>query len=244
MATGYVASLQHNFPSLYGVSSWCGYDPLIEEEGRYQVLTGEFGADPLAALRHYGVTHLIVHRDVDLAEKTMIVGRGSPCPVSWGYLPVADHYARKRPAAETESVRVYEVEGASPLAFTEGRPERALPVRVLPCAVSVSAEGLREGDTLVINYLYRPGVRVTADGAVLSAEADDLGRIRVRPPAGAREIRVDYEAPWTQGLAFGAMLVLSGIVAFLVLRRRAGRTRPTGGSGVRHEAPAPVGSAV
>ncbi len=215
---GYPFSLQHCFPTVYGVQSLGGYDPLVEMRPEFQRVDRRIKGDFVEAIRRYGVTHLIVH---DVAKSPV----RSPNPhFLWGetyslyaHPAVRQYLAERAVTADADGVRVFTVTNPDPLAFPERNRRQVLPVRLLPACVEVDLDGLPQGGPVVANYLWYPGTVARADGQVISTAADEFGRIRVEIPPGSRSLVIGYQSPWRLGLLIGACLAILGLAAAAIL---------------------------
>ena len=78
--------------------------------------------------------------------------------------PVRSYYAARQPVAEAGDLRLFELDGADPMAFPAGEPARPLPIVRVPAGAKVDLADLPQGGDVVINYLWYEGIRVTADG--------------------------------------------------------------------------------
>ena len=87
----------------------------------------------------------------------------------------------------------------------------ALPVRPTPCGVDIDVSELRQDQDVVVNFLWRPGIRVFADGTPLLSRADLHQRVQVGVEAGKKTLVVRYESPWSKGIGLGMLLLAGGI---------------------------------
>jgi hypothetical protein len=217
MAPGFVASLQHNFPSLFRLPSLEGYDTLVLNTMESRRQWARLVEDPVAAARAYGVRWLIVF-DPSLvtrgarADKERLSQRQRFLAAALG----ADGVAR----VERPDFQLIELAGARPLAFVASAPARPLELSYRGDGVSVALPDWAAGGPVVLNFLARPGTRVLADGRPLAVTADDWGRIVVTPPAGTRTLVLGYAPPWGQGFLAALVVALAAAGLLAVLRRR------------------------
>lgn len=212
--TDYVAGLQHNFPTVYGLASIVGYDPIVEDGWVYQRVLGALRGNALKTARLHGVTHLVLHKEVADA----VAGRDWASK-EWLSIhrwngPLIAYCAQRQPVLDTESIRVFELDGTAPLAFPANQEQRALPVRLVPSGVDVDVSGLGEDQDVIVNFLWRPGIRVYADGVLVPSRADFDQRIQVAVKAGTRQLAVRYESPWAKGGLLGGILIVCGCLGF------------------------------
>ena len=182
----------------------------------------------LNTLRRAGIGHLLVHRTSD--EPVLSVNPS----VRWQETrnlhilePVRRYYADREPLVAVGDLRLFQLDGADPMAFVAGDPSRALPIVRIPSGVEVDVSRLAEGGDVVINYLWYEGIRVRADGDLISSTADPYGRIQVRVRKGAQTLTVGYHSPWAAGTAIclGLMAIGAGWYWLLGVVARKGRRK-------------------
>jgi hypothetical protein len=212
-----VVGLQHNFPTLYGISSIGGYDPLIEQGAYYGKVMTEFQTDPRATMRKHGVTHLVLHREVveALKKRDWAWDDWRWLPSSLNALVVDCEHAR--PVKETEFVLIYEVKGSTPIAYAVNNVSQPLPVRPAPSGVEVDVSSLKMDGEVALNFLWRPGIRVDADGISQSVSADGDQHIRTLVRAGTKRLELRYESPWLAGMQLGGILVTLGLLGWVAM---------------------------
>jgi hypothetical protein len=222
-ARHYVFGLQHEFATIYRIDALTGYDPLVEKRPQFLRVAKGLEEDFAGTLRRYGTTHVVVHRLATdpqhsgsrLAEKVEAVSLfASPSMQTF--------CDRTEPILRTEDVAILKVSDPDPLAFPADDCRHALPLTRTPAALEVDVASLAGGGPVVINYLWYPRIRVTADGSPLDASADRFGRIQVDVPRGTRTLTVRYDTPWGLGLGVGVVLVALGAVVFGATRRFVG----------------------
>jgi hypothetical protein len=216
-SSNYVVGLQHHFPTVYGISSLGGYDPIIEQDARYRAVLRSLQTDAHSALRTHGVTHLVIHHEVAAALK-----KREWATDSWRRFPawfsglMAD-CEHATPVMQTEMVRVFAIQDAKPIAYPVQKPNQALPVRYAPSGVDVDVSSLAADHEVALNFLWRPGIRVYADGVLSPASADDDQHIRVNVLAGTKSLALRYESPWPTGFLFGGVLIAAGVFGGLAI---------------------------
>jgi hypothetical protein len=214
-SSNYVVGLHHHFPTLYGISSVGGYDPLIEQDSRYASVLKALTTDPRTAIRKYGVTHLVLHREV-----TDAMAKRDWASDDWRKLPpsfyaLAAECEKLKPVMQTESVRIYPVSGTTSIAYRTNEPSKAFPVELKPAGVAVDVTSLESDQEVTLNYLWRPGIRVYADGGLVTSSADADQRIVVPVRAGTKLLELRYESPWSTGLLLGGLMVGGGLLGCL-----------------------------
>lgn len=220
-APGYVVGLQHNFPTVYQIDALTGYDPLVEKRPEFLRVARRLEKDFPNAIRRYGVTDVIVHRFSKRPQYNgSSLARAVEAASLYLHLPVRDFCDRGVPILSTEEVTILPVDDSDPLAFPVADRNRRFSLERTPAGLEVDVSPLAEGGAVVINYLWYPRIRVTADSAPVAASADPFGRIQVEVPRGVRRLTVAYETPWRLGLGIGAVLTAVGVVGFGVMNRR------------------------
>jgi len=217
----YPLSLPHNLPSEYEVPGLFGYDPLVQRFGRYNACLERIFRDPPAGLAAYGVRWLVVHRTVWGGWEPQTPNRFERV------LPFTDLLNTKLgsnpqpPLGDlAEYVKVIEIPDPAALAFDQGRPTDALPLRMSVAGLGIDLEPAAEPRTIVANFLWYPDIVATADGKPVAATQDDWQRIVVAAPAGARQIRIRYAPPRGAGLAIAVVLAALGGAATLACQRQ------------------------
>lgn len=212
--------MKRNFATVYRVNSLAGYDPLVEERPEYLQLTERLHADFVHTLRKYGVTYIVLHRS---AWSPVYSENPVYRPIETQSLllhePVRVYCQQRRPIYEGPGVRILAVDDPEPLAFCIDRPDLPLPLEETPAGIKVDASPLPQGGKVVVNYLWYPNIRVSADGRALVCDADRFGRIATEIPAATRTLTVGYRSAWLDGLGIGAGLLCVGLVLQIILSR-------------------------
>jgi len=223
----YALSLAHNFPSVYQIESLSGYDPLVTQRPEYVRVEESLEADFGAAVRRYGVTHVLVHRTAEqpvLGENPCFLRMETEIPV---WRDSVRTYCAERPASTSiGDVRVIEVDDPDPLAFPVADRTRNLPVRHSRHGLVVDVSGVPAASEVVVNYLWYRSVRLRADDKAIDSAPDAFGRIRARLPAGARELTVRYQSPWHLGLGIGVGLIALGLIGHCLAQSTVARGMP------------------
>ncbi len=216
VATGYVASLQHNFPSLYRISSLEGYDTLVLNTMENRNRAVRLLEAPVAAARAYGVRWL-VYFDPGIVTRARRPGKERLNDQQrFLHAALAPHGTAR---VTRPHFQLIELPDASPLAFVEGAPERPLALAYEGGAVRVELDDEAVGAPVVLNFLARPATRVLADGEPVSTTADAWGRVVVTPPAGTRTLLLGYAPPWKKGLTAALILGLAALALLAWLHR-------------------------
>lgn len=213
----YAWLLPHSLPSAYGAMSFAGYDPIIENRPETQAMQARFDDDPVAAARAYGIRWILAgNREHYWPERDFWQSvRKSDWCFDYGEDEVASSPKQLVQAArlrvQRDELRLYELSGASHLAFDRGNPSVSLPIRFRGWGAVVESPGAGER-TVVVNVAMRPWVKAAAGGRLLPAKADPWGRVEVRVPDGVTRFDVFYQLPWRRGLLTAGCLLVAGLV--------------------------------
>jgi len=211
-------SLIAALPAAYRVPAFHGYDPVVENCFPYVVAADKLREAPLAAARAYGIRwHLtVLGQDSIAAHKAEVAAGQAKPPYEEAFLALQP---LKLPRAhESGAVLLTELDNVDPLAFMEGRAEFQLPMRMHAGGIDVDLASAA-GNTVIVNFLWRPEMQASVDGLSVSCEHDDWLRLRVRIPPGGQKLEVRYEPDWTQGLLLGCIAILLGVLVQLQLLR-------------------------
>jgi hypothetical protein len=219
-AKNYELSQMVHLPTVYGALSLTGYDPLVDENPQHQEVRRRIEAEPLAALRAYGVRYLIVYPTQDLP----------PMPRGHNYFrwyfwepPERAAYQAVQQAGRlvhwTAGAALYEIDGAAPLAFAEDQPATALPIQFDAAGARVRLRDNHGGVPLVVNIIPPRFLRAYADGRRVKWQTDVWGRLTLRPPPDVKSVRLRYAPPWLAGSILGLLLAIGSCGGYAGLRR-------------------------
>ncbi|MFH0963029.1 MAG: hypothetical protein V2A58_03355 [Planctomycetota bacterium] len=219
-----VASLSHNYPTLYDVGSLLGYDTFVTAHPRFHKMLSHWSRDSIMGAQACGITHIVVHRTsavLGFADPSIPPSEGPPL-----WLCVRSYCRTRRPVLADDLMWVFEVDDSAPFAFPAGDQKRALPVEILQGKVRIDTSGLQTTCDVVVNFLWWPNTRLRAHGLALASRPDPYERILVTVPAGTQDVIVSYESPWRLGGAIGGVLISMGCAAQFLLSRSA-RSQPS-----------------
>jgi hypothetical protein len=225
---GYSFLLPHSLPSAYGAWAFAGYDPIIERRSESMAIQARFDSDPVATARAFGVRWILAaspdhyrpERDFwqQVRKKDWCFDFMDDGPPSGVERVVSAAQLR----FQRDEVRLYELSGASPMAFDKAKPMLPLPICFRGWGADVESPGDDER-TIVVNMAMRPWVQAVADGKRLSTSADEWGRVEVHVPKGLTRFDVRYELPWRRGLLFGGGLAAATLLGMALIRTRLSR---------------------
>ncbi len=210
---GYVNSLNHNFPSLFKISSLEGYEPLWESRAPMNRVVDKLARHPLETLRAYGVEFVVMHRTAH--QEQLSPGGRETREEKLANVPqviAVEHALRGATAVfHSEDVDIFRVDGAEPLARSIAHPETRMDVRVEGNRLVVDTANLPGGGKILVNYLWHSGMTASAAGTELALSADDWNRIVIEVPAGSKTIDVAYRIGYQLPLLAGLVLLVAGI---------------------------------
>ena len=217
--TDYTRSTHLNMASFHRVPALSGFDPLAADNPAYVEATRDLNNDPPGTYRAYGVSQLIAFRpdsihytaspDMQYAENMYTELENALAVL----LPSAHQIAVSGP------VRIWRLDGAKPMAFTLRDSSRALPLRVNGGGAVVDVASVPAGDSVVVNYLRRPFMNGSTDGAPVNLDSDSYDRIRFAVPDGASEVAITYDPPWGKGAFLGTGIAIAAVAAIWGCRK-------------------------
>jgi hypothetical protein len=226
-APGYMRGLRHGLPTVYGVPSLCGYDPLVESTQPYKSIRRKLDEEPVQTARALGVRWILTG--------------GPTSEPSWPEGTINYHWcdqgARARrpkfslelqqrlekagsPRLNLDGLRVSELPDPAPLAFWAEQPRVGPAVRCRANGVDIDVSARPEGGTLVINVLARPQWQALAGDASLGISASEWHRVRVTVPPGTQDVALRFRPPWAVGFRYALVLEGAVLLAGLFLARR------------------------
>jgi hypothetical protein len=213
---GYMTSLPGNVATYYRLMTPDGGDMAVMGGPEMRRALSRLSARPGEALRAFGVRWALVYRaprrpDAPLTPETI-----QPSAFA---AAAAARLAGLRPIATSEGLELYDLGPSDPIAFVAGAPQTALSVRDAAGGVTVALPDTTETRQVVLNFVLRPGLEVSAGGTSLPLQADAWGRAVAEVPAGSRELRVGYALGWGRGLYYGIVLALAALALLVLLLR-------------------------
>jgi hypothetical protein len=214
----YAFCLPHNLPTFYQLPALSGYDTICLLKPPYRHVMERIHIDMFSALRAYGVRWCLIHRTC--RQNTLSAGLSRDLERTVLFEPPerALRGVRYHDLQGLDDVlQVAEIEGAAPLCFRLGRPQRALPIRLDGRGIHVELDPTTADDPVVVNFLHYPELHAFVDGQFTPITVDAWGRMQIPVAAGNRSLEVRYCPPWSQGLLLGAAMVLGGVLIMLWL---------------------------
>jgi hypothetical protein len=220
IAENYELSQMVQLPTVYGTLSLIGYDPLVDDNPQQQAVRQRLLDDPLAALRAYGVRHLVVYPTQELP----------PMPKEHSYFrwyfwepPERAAYHAKELAGRlvhwTAGAAVYEIDGAAPLAFAEDEPHAGLRISFDVAGARIRLRDGHQGSPVIVNIVPPRFTSAYVDGKRVAWQTDEWGRLKLTPAAGSRSIRIRYSPPWLAGTLLGLVLAATSCGGYAAFRR-------------------------
>jgi hypothetical protein len=219
---GYVASLAHNFASIYHIPAFHGFDPLVQARPEDRAVAARMAEDPVAAARAYGVRWIIAHRAMETPEYGANPAQSTveaPSPFDRRVLQVLTAHAVNK--VTLEDIAVWDLGENAALAFAADDPGKALPVHFTGNGATVDVASLEgRNEPITVNVLARPQLSAWAGGRRLASTRDEWNRLRIHVPPGSDVVVVRYSPEWHEGLVAAIMLGLLAATAAIWLQRR------------------------
>ncbi len=198
----FLDSFMNQWPTLAGVFSLAGDDPLVRESPAVQRMTYAVLESPAHALAEYGVHFVLQYTPP-----------GIPADVPYIRWPGT------RLVLSTSHVRLYELSFVRPMVYSEDNPQHALSVKFDVEGASIDTSELPQGATIVLNMLWRTEFIASGNASRFPVDADAWGRIRINVPPATRSVRLTFRPPWEKGfMAAGILLVLGAALRRLAMR--------------------------
>jgi hypothetical protein len=194
--TDFIQSLELQMPSLFGVFSVDGYDPLVSEDPTLQrihnrlFVTSKTNPEPAAWLHEYGVGYVLLY------------------DVSWPkWLRVAS-----TPVYRSDHLTLWQLAPPRPMAWADGDQSHSIPVTFDGSGADLDTSALRGADWVTLNMVCRPEIRAGNAGGQLVLASDSWGRIRIQVPAATTHVRVSFSPAWNLGFVAAGVLFLSALL--------------------------------
>lgn len=210
----YFNSLQHQWPSVYGVFSAGGYDPLVSKDRLYMSIAHELYFDPAVALREYGVQYVVVYDERYAAGRLCAL---NPRMYWLGWLRRA-----AAPVYESAKTTLWKLPDPRPMAWADASPMEPLPVAFDGAGADLNTASLPAGGWITLNMIRRPEISARTGNKRLPVTGDAWNRIRVQVPPGTAQVRVNFAPPWGIGFAVAGLLGLLAAVLGWVYQRYEG----------------------
>jgi hypothetical protein len=192
----FLDSFMNEWPTLQGVFSIHGYDPLVYDSPNVKRMAIQVIRLPQRSLAEYGVKYLL--------EYTPSQFPGQSVPLAWPGTQLV--YTAGR-------INLYELPFPRPMCFPERDPSRALRVQFDASGATIDTSELPQGGLIILNMLWWKSFRANAGKTMIPTEADDWGRVRLSVPVDTASVRLAFRPPWEIGwltagvLSLGAMLL-------------------------------------
>jgi len=210
-----------NLPTVYEVPSFLGYDPLVRFRPAFIAIHKELKKDPLKLLQSYGVAYALVSKDIFRPQRGPY--RGAWLLESAVSVPNATLRAViQLPAVfRDDAITIYRIPDPAPLAFSEQNPNTPLPLHLRADGLDVDTATLANGGKVTLNFFWYPEMRGSVDGKRLPIFSDDLRRMTVMVPPGAKYVSIRFVPPWWKGFAVGGVVFVFGLwIGYFAIRRQ------------------------
>jgi hypothetical protein len=172
----------------------------------------------LQALQAYGVRWVAIYSGPQKPR----VGEGHPNEMFWRTDPVPEQIGemvkeRAQLVMRRPEVHIYELRGASHMAFASARARKALPVEMNASGVKVDLSSLAQGGEVVVNIVDAKYLKAATEAGPIEHTSDKWGRLVFNIPAGTTKLSIRYVPPWLPASLLGAIM---GIAALAIMRWR------------------------
>jgi len=110
----------------------------------------------------------------------------------------------------SSDIQLYELPSYKPMAFSLQSPSVALPVQFDGSGATINTSSLH-GGSLILNLLWKPEYRASANVGHLPVVADEWDRISVQVPPETTQVRIDYRPHWEYGYAVSFIALICGV---------------------------------
>lgn len=194
----YMGTLRHNFPTVLRISAAEGYyDNIFDTGPWFAPIKKRLALEDPATLNEYGIRWVVRAPEVAGEEGWTEVATTSEGTI-W----------------DTNSTRI------RPEAFSKLRPAVGLPVAYRGAGLDVDLAALDAPGEVTVNFHYRPLWRAELDGVPIEIRPDELSRMVVDSPRGAKSLQLRYTPPWSKGLCVGVVCVALAAGLMLAIRLR------------------------
>jgi hypothetical protein len=190
----YLDSFMNQWPTLQGVFSIHGYDPLAYDSPTVKRMAMQVIRLPQRSLAEYGVKYLL--------EYTPPQFPGQSVPLAWPGTQLV--YTAGR-------VNLYELPFPRPMCFPEHDPSRTLHVQFDAAGATIDTSELPQGGSVILNMPWWKSLRANADKTFIPTQADDWGRVQLSVPADTASVRLEFRPPWEIGWLVAGMLLGLGV---------------------------------
>ncbi len=202
---GYSSWLVHALPSVYGVPSMQGYDPLIEASRWGSALTPSQWNDVEAGLRAWTVLWVMV------SPTWNEVGRPNP----WEGAVLRWAMQKGHKTTLVDGLYFVEVSKPDPLAFVSGVPAQPLAFGMDTDSAFVELPPSDKERQITVGILARPGWSAQGAGQKLNTGMDPWGRILVSVPGTVTRVELNYRVAWGRGWIAGLMALAIAALGML-----------------------------
>jgi len=198
----FLDSFMNQWPTLAGVFSLTGDDPLVRESPAVQRMTYAILESPVPVLAEYGVNYVLQYNPPGISAGAPLI-----------------YWPGTQLVLTTSNVRLYRLSFVRPMVYPLDDPQRALPVKFDVAGASIDTSELPQGATIILNMLWREEFIASGNASHFPVDADAWGRIRITVPAATPSVRVSFRPAWEKGfLAAGLLLVLAAALGLLANR--------------------------
>lgn len=207
---GFVLNLSLNFPTVYQVPAFSGYDTTSESNPAYQAAADRVDLH-IEELKEYGVRWILsdrrpfstLDRKIETTKRLF---------ANLGALPMTKRL-------DLGDIDVFEVPGARPLVFDadSGRP---VPFTLRADGLDITSTSAH---TITANFLNRPWMEAhDQNGLARPIQSDAYGRMTLTLTPAANTLAIRYAPPWMATILAGVIVLLFGLAIPSIVNRFTG----------------------
>jgi len=217
----YTFSLKHDFATVFGLLAFDGYDPLLYDAPDYLAIREEFMANPLETAQRYGIKWIITDRRIQDPRHSFAPDIRSMERFDPRSLKAAQFlYKNCLPGENFSNFLLLEIQDSDALAFVELKPYQALPISFNGSGADIDVSALYPtGGRVVINVLWRPGIRLISHNQALKSGPDLYRRVVTQVPAGVSLVGLRYLPPWRLGLIAGISFLIGSLITAVLIKK-------------------------
>lgn len=205
----YARLMKHNFPSVYGLLSFDGYEPFVSGLPIHSKMSDLLNRNPGEGLVKYGIQCIIV-RETDMFRINKLFLKMRV------FLELA---------SEEGSIQVYKTKKkVDPLVFDLKDDSTDFGIKYKNNGFLVTLLPSDQKQNLVFNFAYDIHFKIFADEKPVSFAADNWGRILVKIPAQTKQVEVFYVPPLKKGFVFSGIFLFLGVGSLFMLRKNHAKT--------------------
>jgi len=212
----FVDGLVLNFPTVYKIFSYQGYDTFIASKELYIKTLNQIDADPVKTAKAYGIEWMLWSE----LERHPLLSNPSQtflelCQV--GYVDAGGSLLKQSTKVyQSPQLKIFRLNEKDPLVFVSDTPTHPLAFLADQSGLTINTAGLASGTEVTANFLAWPWMAAQSNGRKLPITADKWMRMHVKLEENTPEFRIFYNPPWQLSSLIGLAILVAGIIVGLV----------------------------